>query len=331
MKSSTPQVFLLLAASLILAACGYATEVTPAIHPSVSPSPRVATSSSTPTSTIPPAPTFTPTLIPTLIPCDPLAADFCIETAYFFFQVPILPPGMDRIDRGYPFASTAGGTYIPHHGVEFYNPSGTPVRAAADGWVVYSGDDTSTKFSPWSGFYGNIVVLVHYFHYAPYEKLYTLYAHLSKLDVNIGEQVTAGQVIGEVGLTGTASGSHLHFEVRTIASGYDSCLNPELWLVPHPGDGSLALRAEDSAGELIFPSYNVQYFQDQDQQAERSYQVDSYDPGMVFPGDPWHENAAIGDLPAGRYRVTFVWAGVLHERWIEIQPGMLTRVVFQVK
>jgi len=331
MKPSTSQAFLLLAASLILAACGNATEVTPSIYPSASasasPSPLIATRTSTPTSTIPP----TSTITPTLIPCDPLVTDFCVEKAYFVFQVPILPPGMDRIDRGYPFASTAGGTHIPHHGVEFYNPSGTPVRAAADGWVVYSGDDTSTKFSPWSGFYGNIVVLVHYRPGGPYEKLYTLYAHLSKLDVNTGEQVSAGQVIGEVGLTGTASGSHLHFEVRTIASDYDTCLNPELWLIPHPGDGSLAMRAMDKVGALIYPSYNVQYFQDQDQVAARSYQVDSYDPGMVFPGDPWNENAAIGDLPAGRYRVTFLWAGVLHEKWIEIQSGLLTRVEFQVE
>lgn len=330
MKPSIKQAFLLLAASSILAACGSPTAATPSVYPSnpiASPSIPVPTSSPTPTSTIPA--TLTPT--PTPISCDPSTAEFCVETADFIFQVPILPPGTDTIDRGYPFASTAAGTYIPHHGVEFNNPSGTPVRAAADGWVAYSGDDTAVKFSPWSGFYGNIVILVHYLHGGPFEKIYTLYAHLSKLDVNTDEQVTAGQVIGEVGLTGTASGSHLHFEVRMVAHEYDSCLNPELWLVPHPGDGSLALRAVDKTGALIFPPYNVQYFQDQEQVASSSHQVESYDPGMVFAGSPWDENAAIGDLPAGRYRLTFLWAGVLHERWIEIQSGLLTRVVFQVE
>ena len=327
MKPSTPRVFLLFAASLILAACGNAALQTPSTYPSASPSPLVATISSTPIWTTAPAPTFTPTPIS----CDPLAVDFCISPAYFIFQRPILPPGMDSIDRTYPYASTAGGTRIPHHGVEFYNPSGTPVRAAEDGWVVYSGDDTVRIFSPWPGFYGNIVVLEHTLSGAPFEKLYTLYAHLSKLDISTGEHVSAGEVIGEVGLTGTASGSHLHFEVRSDAYNYDSCLNPELWLVPHPGNGSLALSAADRSGSLIFPSFNVQYYRDQDQAATRSYQVDAYAPGMIFPDDPWNENAAIGDIPAGRYRVTFIWAGVLYERWIEIQPGILTRISLQVE
>ena len=316
-----------MAASLFLAACGNAATAAP------SPSPTAPL----PTGTSPPSPTSTrisspqgtpaPTSTATHIPCDPSVADYCIEDTYFVFLRPIVPPGTESIDRGYPYGSTEGGTRDPHHGVEFYNASGTPVLAAADGMVYYAGDDTARKFSPWSGFYGNIVVLEHPLSDEPFDRLYTLYAHLSKIDVNSGQTVTAGEKIGEVGLTGTASGSHLHFEVRVDPNDYGSSLNPELWLVPHPGNGTLALLATDKAGEIIFPSFNVQYYPDRNKPATAAYQVDAYALETVNTRDPWNEIAAIGDQPAGWYRVTFLWAGVLYERWVEIQPGKLTRVM----
>jgi hypothetical protein len=264
-------------------------------------------------------------------PCDPSVADYCAEDAYFAFQPPINPPGIDNIDRSYPYGSTKGGTRDPHHGVEFYNASGTPILAAADGMVYYAGDDTARKFSPWSGFYGNIVVLEHPLSGAPFDSLYTLYAHLSTINVSIGQIVYAGEKIGEVGLTGTASGSHLHFEVRIDPNDYGSTLNPELWLEPHPGNGTLALLATDKAGVMIFLSFNVQYFPDRNKPATAAHQVDAYAPETVIARDPWKEIAAIGDQPSGWYRVTFLWSGVLHERWVEIQPGKLTFVKFMVK
>ncbi len=314
-----------MAASLILVACGNAVTAAP------SPSPLVllptVNSTPSPTSTRTPAPTSTATPIP----CAPSAADYCIEDAYFVFQRPIVPPGTDSIDRGYPYGSTEGGAHDPHHGVEINNASGTPVLAAADGTVYYAGDDTARKFSPWPGFYGNIVVLKHPLSGAPFDRLYTLSAHLSKIDVSIGQTVTAGEKIGEVGSTGTAFGSHLHFEVRVEPNDYGSTLNPELWLVPHPGNGTLALLATDKTGAIIFPSFNVQYYPDRNKPATAAYQVDAYTPETVNARDPFNEIAAIGDQPAGLYRVTFLWAGVLYERWIEIQPGKLTRVMFVVK
>ena len=330
MKSARVIVFILLAASMILAACGNAATEEP------SPSPTIplltATNTSAPTSTpVPTTPTPTLTTTATPIPCDLSAADYCVEDAYFVFRPPIAPPGTDTIDRGYPYGSTEGGTREPHHGVEFHNASGTPVQAAAVGTVYYAGDDTARKFSPWSGFYGNIIVLEHSLSGAPFDTLYTLYAHLSKIDVSSGQVVTAGEKIGEVGLTGTASGSHLHFEVRVDPNDYSSTLNPELWLVPHPGNGTLALLATDKTGTKLFPSFNVQYYPDRNQPESEHFQVDAYAPETVNTRDPWNEIAALGDQPAGWYRVTFLWAGHLYERWVEIQPGMLTRVIVVVK
>jgi lipoprotein NlpD len=79
-------------------------------------------------------------------------------------------------------------------------PTGTPVLAAADGEVVYSGDKVRG--------YGNMVVLQHA------GDLLTVYAHNSLLLVHVGDRVVVGQEIARVGATGRSTGTHLHFEVR---------------------------------------------------------------------------------------------------------------------
>jgi murein DD-endopeptidase MepM/ murein hydrolase activator NlpD len=321
MKRVRPIWLAVLATSLTLAACG----------PGISTDPPATSTTLLPqtTSTIPPT-VPAPTSTATIILCNPSSTDFCILKANFIFQPPITQPGIDRVDRGYLYGSTQAEARIPHHGVEFYNGSGTPVHAAADGSVFFAGDDHERLFSPWSGFYGNIVVLKHILTNSPFDTLYTLYAHLSKITVQDGQSVKAGEIIGEVGLTGTASGSHLHFEVRVDPESYASTLNPELWLVPHPGNGSLALLVKDKDGTMVLPSFNIQFYPDRSKPAIASYQVDAYAPETINPQDPWGEVAALGDQPSGWYRITCLWAGIYYERWAEIQPGMLTWVQFVV-
>lgn len=90
-----------------------------------------------------------------------------------------------------------------HWGIDIPAPSGTPIRAAADGLVLISSDG----MRGYSG-YGRIVVVEHG------GGLSTLYAHNSRNDVRPGTCVRAGETIAEVGATGNATGSHLHFEVR---------------------------------------------------------------------------------------------------------------------
>jgi murein DD-endopeptidase MepM/ murein hydrolase activator NlpD len=86
-----------------------------------------------------------------------------------------------------------------HAGVDLAGPRGTPIYATAQGVVVYAG--------PESG-YGNVVRIQHDFGYE------TVYAHQSRIRVKVGQQVSRGVQIGDMGSTGRSTGSHLHYEVR---------------------------------------------------------------------------------------------------------------------
>ena len=87
-----------------------------------------------------------------------------------------------------------------HKGIDIAAPNGTPIYAAADGVIKSAGMNY--------GGYGNLVIIDHG------NGVRTLYAHCSSLDVSVGEEVTQGQVVGKVGMTGYATGNHLHFEVH---------------------------------------------------------------------------------------------------------------------
>jgi murein DD-endopeptidase MepM/ murein hydrolase activator NlpD len=92
------------------------------------------------------------------------------------------------------------GTMRAHRGVDYAAPSGTPIHAAGEGKVAFKG---------WQGGYGNVVILQHGGHYS------TLYGHMSKVAaLKVGQRVAQGQTIGFVGMTGLATGPHLHYEFR---------------------------------------------------------------------------------------------------------------------
>jgi murein DD-endopeptidase MepM/ murein hydrolase activator NlpD len=241
---------------------------------------------------------------------------------------PIHPPGNDHVDPGYLYASTANGTREPHHGVEFPNASGTPVYAAASGIVLFAGPDTEAVYAPWPDFYGNLVVIQHE------DDLFTLYAHLSKITVTPGETVGTETQIGEVGKTGVAIGSHLHFEVRRgDVEDYFAVQNPELWLVPAldaAGSqmGTLSVSVVDPDGILVkYAEYTIRSTPQQPKEKLRSYYGLTYSPDMLNG----EENIVLGELPTGRYRIAVERNGKVYERWVEVESGKLTQAVIVVK
>src|SRR5262245_55960054 len=106
------------------------------------------------------------------------------------FRWPVNGPVSSRFGRRF------GGW---HSGVDIQAPQGQPIRAAAAGIVLFSG---------WQSSYGRVVEIAHA------EGFITVYAHNLRNSVKAGDRVQPGTVIGAVGRTGRATGTHLHFEVR---------------------------------------------------------------------------------------------------------------------
>ena len=92
-----------------------------------------------------------------------------------------------------------GGGYEMHAGLDIATNHGSPINATADGIVLFAGS--------YQG-YGNVVVLDHGY------GLTTRYAHMSSIEVEVGQHVTRGKKIGAVGSTGRSTAPHCHYEVR---------------------------------------------------------------------------------------------------------------------
>ncbi|WP_371678007.1 M23 family metallopeptidase [Streptomyces sp. NBC_01276] len=129
----------------------------------------------------------------------------------------------DKPVKSYTLSATfgKGGTMWSHKhsGQDFAVPVGTPVKAAAAGTVVKAGPNGGGDGPA----YGNAVVIKHA------NNTYSQYAHLSKIQVRIGQKVSVKQQIALSGNTGNSSGPHLHFEIRTTPN-YGSAVNPVAFL-----------------------------------------------------------------------------------------------------
>jgi murein DD-endopeptidase MepM/ murein hydrolase activator NlpD len=119
-------------------------------------------------------------------------------------SVAFTPMGYPRVSsitsmfgyRSDPF-NTENAEY--HPGIDFKGAKGDPVHVTADGKVIFTGP---------KGGYGNCIIVQHK------NDFQTLYGHLSHINVEDGQSVSTGDVIGKVGSTGRSTGSHLHYEVR---------------------------------------------------------------------------------------------------------------------
>lgn len=106
-----------------------------------------------------------------------------------------------------------GRRYEMHSGIDFRGPVGMPIYATADGVVVTA---------DYSGGYGRHVVIDHGYGYT------TLYAHMSAIEVEVGDQLRRGDVVGALGNTGRSSGPHLHYEIHRDGQ----AVNPRYYLQP---------------------------------------------------------------------------------------------------
>ncbi len=118
----------------------------------------------------------------------------------------IKPVRSDKLARNMQLLSGFGYRVHPifkvpkmHAGIDFTAPKGTPIQATGAGKVIKAGRASG---------YGYHVVIDHGYGYQ------TLYGHMSRIDVKVGEKVVRGQQIGQVGSTGTSTAPHCHYEVH---------------------------------------------------------------------------------------------------------------------
>lgn len=130
-------------------------------------------------------------------------------------------------------------TWRSHKGVDFAAPTGTKVRATADGVVSFIGRD---------GGYGNAIRVSHQGQYT------TVYGHLSRFASKLhhGQRVSQGQVIGYVGKTGLASGPHLHYEFKILGKSQNPMrvALPEATPISHSDRPAFEVVAEDLSARL---------------------------------------------------------------------------------
>lgn len=112
--------------------------------------------------------------------------------------------GSQRIDNGVPKA--------PHMGLDMAVPSGTPIHAPADGIVTFAAKDLFLT--------GGTVLLDHGF------GLDSSFLHMSRVDVQVGQRIKRGQIIGQAGMTGRASGPHVHWGFNWFDVRLDPALLP---------------------------------------------------------------------------------------------------------
>ena len=128
----------------------------------------------------------------------------------------VVPASVENITSGFGYRRDPfNGRGAMHAGIDFRGATGSPILAAAEGRITFAGAKSG---------YGQAIEITHG------NGMLTRYAHLSRIDVRVGQMVDAGATIGGLGSTGRSTGPHLHFEVRIN----DRAVNPRPFLEAAP-------------------------------------------------------------------------------------------------
>jgi murein DD-endopeptidase MepM/ murein hydrolase activator NlpD len=243
---------------------------------------------------------------------------------HFFFTRPI---GADEVNwpvADYRYGGIFFSSDIVHTGIDIPAQLHTPVMAAGTGKVVWAGYGLYYGNNDPNDPYGLAVTIRHNFGYNG-QYLYTVYAHMDRVDVITGQNVETGDALGIIGMTGLTTGPHLHFEVRSERNSYFATFNPELWLAPPQGWGVLV-------GQLLNTNGSLLYQQDvyvKNLETRQRWSVRSYGNLAVNSDLYYKENLVLSDLPAGEYEITIPYLERDYQQRISIYPGAISYFTFQ--
>jgi hypothetical protein len=260
----------------------------------------------------------------------PTAGAAPVDPRHAWFRRPIAnDDGNPYIDATHRYGATTGGYAEQRQGVAFHNPAGTPVRAVGDGVVVFAGAAEQ----------GANTVAIRHDRQWENRHVFSTYYHNASLDVTVGQRVAAGDVIARVGNTGRATNDRLRLEVH-VAPTPDSAaivnaeersapftVNPQLWLEPLAGTGIVAGRVLDGDGQPLQGARIYGLVLAYPEETPFSF-AETYGDGG-HPDPAYSENFAVGDVPAGDYRLAVLIDGARIWRRITVEAGKVTFVEFQ--
>jgi murein DD-endopeptidase MepM/ murein hydrolase activator NlpD len=306
---------------------------TPTIPPTATPSlTPTFTATLAASATWTPQPTVAPTVelvMPTVPPTATIGVPVTLRRVdHYRLRRPIERSDalVDYGDKTYPYGGTQFGAREVHLGLDFFNVRFTPILAAADGTVIFADMDINTLIGSAADYYGKAVIIQHNFNSPEGLPVFTLYGHVQDILVSAGQSVREGEIIATVGDAGVAIGPHLHFEVRVgDAFDYRTTRNPDLWIRPYPGFGTLAGRVASASGiDITGLTILVR-------DPQRTRETYTYGGDRVNSNPAWEENFTLADLPAGTYEVFVSTNGrSLFRETIAIRDGDTTWIAIAI-
>jgi murein DD-endopeptidase MepM/ murein hydrolase activator NlpD len=243
---------------------------------------------------------------------------------HFMFQRPIAADEVNWPIPDYRYGGIFFSTDIIHTGIDLPNPKGTPVLAAGSGRVIWVGYGLMYGAGSINDPYGLAVVIRHDFGYQG-RKLNTVYAHMDRIDVELEQEVKAGDLIGIIGTTGATTGPHLHFEIRIEDNSFYRTRNPELWIVPAQDCGLIVGRVlKPNGNPLIHHNVTIKSLE-----SGKIRRIVTYGGAPANSDDYYKENFAISDLQAGDYEIIIDFEEKQYKTQITVFPGAISYFTFQ--
>jgi murein DD-endopeptidase MepM/ murein hydrolase activator NlpD len=245
---------------------------------------------------------------------------------HFFFSRPIAADEKNWPLPDYRYGGIFFSSEIVHTGIDIPAPLRTNIIAAGDGRVVWAGYGLYRGNNDPDDPYGLAVTIRHDFGFNG-RRLYTVYAHMDRVDVITGQDVKTGEQLGIVGMTGLTTGPHLHFEVRMERNSYFTTYNPELWLAPPQGWGVLVGNLHNTNGSFLTQQDVVV----RNKETRQRWVVRSYGNSAVNSDPYYGENLVLSDLPAGEYDILISYLDEDYHQEMTIRPGAISYFSFRGK
>jgi len=233
---------------------------------------------------------------------------------------PVSPDNQNLKDQTYLYGSTMGGNFRQHQGNEYNGPEGTPLLAVNDGTIVYIDRSIGHSVLRCDRKQGDFFVYAHYHHQHEIYK-------------RVGDRVKRGDLIGSIGKKGNVTNEHLHFEVSLSkiddSNRKSNTRNPELWVEPLPGTGTIAGSVVATDGNPV-PGVRV-YGVTKPVPTESPFSFAETYQDKVHSDESYNENFVIGDVPEGAYVLVSESDSLKAAVRVFVKEGMVTRVKLELK